>query len=481
MKKNEYEYAASEYDLIQEILNQESRFNLRDFCYPKQYSFVSDPHRFVSAVTTRRSGKTTACAADLIDTSLKNPEVVCLYITRSRKNAKKLIFPIIEKIVRDHKLIVEPNISDLSFTFANKSVIYLAGVKDESSIEDFRGLPFKKVYLDEGQSMRSYIKELVDDVISPGLTDYAGSLRIIGTPGPVPVGYFYECSKNPEWAHHFFSMFDNPFLQQKSGKSAQLILDEELKRRGVTIDDPSIQREYFGKWVLDKDALVVKWSEFNHFDEIPKIPGKWEHIVGIDLGWDDADAIGVIGFNKKVPEAYLVEEIITRKQGITELAGQIDRVIKKYDPMKIVMDTGGLGKKIAEEIRKRYGIPIYPAEKVRKFEFIELLNDALRTKKFFAKRGSAFAQDSQLLEWDRDKSTSDKPVISDSFHSDIIEAVLYAFRESLHWLFEPEIIRPQIGTPEHFAEEERKIWEQVEQRLELEKEDQSFWEDPFES
>ncbi|NCZ97395.1 hypothetical protein EBZ02_09680, partial [bacterium] len=55
-----------------------------------------------------------------------------------------------------------------------------------------------------------------------------------------------------------------------------------------------------------------------------------------------------------------------------------------------------------EEVTKRFGIHVTAAEKQRKFEYIELLNDALRTKRFFAKRTSRFAEDCRLVEWDRD-------------------------------------------------------------------------------
>ena len=39
----------------------------------------------------------------------------------------------------------------------------------------------------------------------------------------------------------------------------------------------------------------------------------------------------------------------------------------------LVVDTGGLGKKITEEISKRHQIPMQAAEKIRKVEYIELM------------------------------------------------------------------------------------------------------------
>jgi hypothetical protein len=126
------------------------------------------------------------------------------------------------------------------------------------------------------------------------------------------------------------------------------------------------------------------------------------------------------------------------------------------------MDAGGLGKKIVESISSRFSIGIKAAEKSRKFEYIELLNDSLRTGRFFARENGKFAEDARLVEWDRDKSTGDRLVVSDRFHSDITDAVLYAYRESLHFLSEPTIDKIRPGTPEWRVKEEKEMEEAAE-------------------
>lgn len=408
-------------------------FDVARFCFDKQLAFINDPHPFATAVCSVRAGKTVACAADLIRTARERSGVVCLYITLSRSNGKKIIWPDLCAITTNFNLGGKVNESELSITFPNKSVIYVSGAKDKREIEKFRGLALALCYIDECQSFRDYIRELVDEVIAKRLFDYAGRLRLIGTPGPVPVGYFYECSVSNQWSHHAWTMFDNPWLPKKSGLTHDEILQRELTRKGVTKDDPSIQRECFGNWAFDPNALVFRYhKDINHYDQLPVSP-TWNYIIGVDLGYDDADAIAVIGWSPDYPNAYLVYEDVVHKQGITGLARKIEKLIETYSPDRIVMDTGGLGKKIAEELATRYGLPIVAAEKTRKFEFIEILNDAMRTGRFFASSKSRFATDCSLVEWDRD---SDKPKVKDTYHSDICDAVLYAFREAFHWLYE---------------------------------------------
>lgn len=437
-------------------------FRLENFCFGKQLQFVQDPSPFATAVCSVRAGKTVGCAADLIYTALHREGIVCLYITLNRLSAKRIIWPDLVKICREYNLGAKINESELSLTFPNRSVIYISGAKDKSEIEKFRGLALALCYIDECQAFRDYIRELVDEVIAKRLFDYAGRLRLIGTPGPVPVGYFYECSVSKQWSQHYWTMFDNPWLPIKSGLTHEQILQRELDRKGVTREDPSIQRECFGRWAFDPNSLVFRYNEaLNDYTELPNHGSNWNYVIGCDLGYDDSDAMAVLGWSSTDPKLYLVEEVVKNKQGITEFASQLDSLIKRYNPNKVVIDTGGLGKKIAEEITRRFALPISPAEKQRKFEYIELLNDALRTSKFMAKKTSRFAEDARLLEWDKDKTEPDKLAIKDTFHSDICDAVLYAFREAYHWTHKEEPKAPALYTDRWYQQQEKEMWDQA--------------------
>lgn len=447
--------------VLEELQSRKTKaFDIKDFLFEQQLKFVLDPSPFKTAVTTRRSGKTVSCAADLISTALETEDIVCLYVTLARTVAKRNIWPEIKRINRKFGLGLEFNESELSAMSPNGSIIYLSGASDKTEIEKFRGLAIKKVYLDESQSFPHYIQELIDEVLAPALMDYAGSLILIGTPGPIPSGYFYDCAHNKEWSHHFWSFFDNPFISLKSGQTHQELLDRELKRSGLSIDSPKIQREWFGKWVLDKNSLVFQYDPAkSHWDRMPA--NTYTFILGIDVGYNDADALAVLAWAPEDNTTILVEEVIKAKQGVTELVEQINYLKNKYDIAKMVIDTGGLGKKISEELSRRYQIAVEPAEKSRKFEYIELMNDDLRTGRLKAKKNSRFAQDCLKVEWDFSKSRPDKKVISDRFHSDICDAVLYAWRVSYAYSHEPKKPVHKWGTPEWAKEEEERIEEEA--------------------
>ncbi len=435
------------------VVSEVKQFRLEDHLFKEQLDFVLDKSPNKVAVCSRRAGKTTACAADLVYTAINNPNTVSLYITLSRNNAKKIIWKEIKDLNRSYGLKGDLNIAELSVTFPNGSMIYLSGAKDTTEIEKFRGLALKLVYLDEAQSFRAYIKELIDDVLAPALMDHSGTLNLIGTPSPIPTGFFHDAytNKNNGWGKFHWTFWNNPFIIQKSKITHQEMLNRELKRRGVSSADPSIQREWFGLFTLDSNSLLIHYKpEINDFEAIPLPPHKkLNYIMGIDLGFDDADAISVLAWSEDLPATYLVEEKVVAQQGITELVEQVNLLCKKYEVSKIMIDQGGLGKKIAEEMRRRHQIPVQAADKARKMEHIAFFNDALRTGRFKAKKGSKFAQDSYLVEIDRDKSTPDKIKVSSAYHSDIIDSVLYAFVESPAYTYQAPKTAPKPGTKEY--------------------------------
>ena len=440
-------------------------FALQEHLFPKQDAFGLSKSRQRTACTSRRAGKSEAAVGILLDVALKRAGCVALYLTKTRINAKRIIWGILKRVNREYGLGGQTNESELAVTFPNGSSIYLAGASNREEIEKYRGMPIGVVVVDESQMLAAYLQSLVDEVLAAALMDYDGCLVLIGTPAPVPAGYFYDVLQNPAWEHFTWSVFDNPWILKKSGKTPQQHLEAECARRGVTPDDPTIQREWFGKWAYDPNALVFRYdAERNDYAALPdlKDQGEWECVIAGDIGWDDADALGVLTWNTTLPDVWLTEEDVMPKQTITQLGDKLKAMEARLGPLAIVLDFGGLGKKIAQELTSRWGLKVEAAEKERKLEHIELLNDAMRTGRFHAKKGSRFAQDCMLVEWD--KSNPEKPKISDRYHSDACDMALYGYRKALHWLSTPvEAPPPAEGSDAWATQEQNRMREAAEE------------------
>lgn len=431
--------------------------------FDKQLPFGIDNARFATACCTRRSGKTVGLLAKLLKKAEQTPSAVCLYVTLSRTNAKRLAWEILKSLNAEHRVGGVANESELCLTLPNAARIYLTGCADMGEVEKFRGLALAIVVIDEAQAFPTpMLEKLIDEVLTPALMDFAGLLVLVGTPGPVPIGYFHDAVHSPEWTHFAWSVFDNPWIERKSGKSPRNLLAEELKRRGVDDMDPVIRREWFGQWCLDPNALVFR---FDPKTNTRPAPTHQHHVMGLDFGFDDADAIDVLGWSDHVKEVDLVHEWVGAKQNITALCARVRQAYDKFEPLAVVADTGGLGKKIADEISMRTGIPLESADKLRKLEHIEWVNDALRTHQLYVPADSRFAQDALLLELDR--TNPEKPKISDRFHSDTADGLLYAYVKALHWLAEPaKRVPAKPNTAEWYEELAELQRQQLEDELE---------------
>ena len=455
--------------LLAKRINEQPIFKLEQFLFDKQLAFVRDQARFSTAVCSVRAGKTTACAADLIDTALTMPGTTGLYITLARSSAKRIVWPEIHKIIRDFKTDATFNEVELAVKFANGSIIYCSGANTEAETEKLRGLSnVALAYIDESQAFRSHLKELVEDVLVKRLYDLNGRLRLIGTPGPVLAGYFYDISNSKEWSHHAWTLHHNPWIERKSGLTVDQLIQQDMARKGVSIDDASIQRECFGRWVYDPESLLLQYdAKVNHYEELPH--GPWNYILGMDFGFNDADAFSVLGWRDVSPDTYLIEELVKDKQTYEQMVQNFESLHRRYQFKKVIGDPGGGGKKLIESLRQRYPIPFESAEKTEKVANLMLLNNALRTGRFKAQRSSRFAQDCNLLERDKDKSTPERTVIKG--HSDSIDSVLYPFKVSPAYYYKPPIETPKPGTPAHTKWVEKEFERGTIDRIEREHKD----------
>lgn len=426
--------------------------------FPAQNAFIKDPARYIAAQCSRRAGKSNGLAYRFFITMEKYPKSTCIYLALTRDSARNIMWDVLKEIDDKYKLNCVFKESTLTMTHPNGSKLMLYGADMANFIRRLKGQKSPGIGIDESQDFGQHLESLINDVLTPMLVDYKDSwLAVVGTPGPVPQGRYFETTNNKRFGYsiHKWTLLDNPHIPE-----AQKFIDDLIQKNQWEPNHPTLMREWYNQWVLDVDALWIRYkSETNHYIELPPHVKKWHYILGIDIGFKDADALAVLAWSEEDKCTYLVEELITAKQDITSLIEQIEAMSKKYDLYKMVIDQGGLGLKIAEEIRRRHAISVEAADKKLKAENVAILNDELRLGRFKAKSESRFAQDSYLIQIDWLKSTPDKIVIKKDPHSDIIDAVLYAHKESYNFTHKDETKKPKWGTKEWADAQSNEMWE----------------------
>lgn len=446
------------------------RWDVAQLCHPRQLEFIQDPSRFKVACCGRRSGKTYAIVLHMLDTAIRQPDVDVLYLAVTRIQAKGIVWDDLVAFLRRFGIPVDRlDNNDLVIRLANGSRIIVSGADNERIMERFRGYGFRLAVIDEAQSFQPHIRELVNRVLMPALMANRGGMVISGTPGPVSRGFFFEkChglmpdgSSDPHpFTRFHWTGLDNtkmPAVLDGTATPEQL-MDEAHRTCG---DESEWRREFLGQWDDDASKRVFHWDEaLNGFDR-DEIPDDIVSVMGIDTGHRDRDAIVVLGWSPtdERKRLWLVDEYLREEKdrGWIHLMGVVRDMAARHHPRAIVIDPASGGAKTAQDLREHYGVRnVEAADKIRKAEFIGLVNDDIRTGRLRIGRDSAAAHESFLIFWREHRDASRRTPDSGK-HSDVWDAILYAWRRCKH--FRDPVPRPRpTKDRDDMTPEEHILW-----------------------
>jgi hypothetical protein len=449
-------------------------------CHPKQRDFVTDRHRRVSALCGRGAGKTTAGRARLVLRMLGTPKAKCLYIATTRDQAERLMWGPLKELFEKLGFIagvdVVYNETKLRVTLKrNGATLWLFGADDKREIDKLRGQPFHEVGIDEAASYPvELLRQLILRIIGPRLGDYGGCIWLIGTPGHVLQGLFYDATRpGSEW-HRPWSERDAPERAEWAGWSshtwtlrdgaetvpamARLWAEALVEKRANQWSDdaPVFRREFLGEWSADNTENVFKYrphdaegKPFNQWDperlgpfKIAKLPTEfqtWSYVVAMDLGHSDPFALNVFAFaaadpSRTVFHIYGFEKTKMYAQSIAQLllGEELDHV--KPDgllgeigwPDGMIADLAGLGEAIIDELSNVYGVRVAPAEKKSKYSAIEVVNGDLADGRLKILKGSLLETQMMGLQWKADDFGQLKENKAQSNHS--TDCLVYARR-----------------------------------------------------
>jgi len=399
---------------------------IRELLFEKQRQlFDSVLTRHLSAALAgRRSGKTgTLIALICLVCGFLGWNVLLVY--PNAKQARNRALGKIRKLAKGLGLHVHERASDGIMEIGAGS-LEIGSAHNRAAIDSIRGDGVHLAIIDEpGSIEEDLIVYLMEDTVSAMLLDEEGRWLLTGTPGQVPIGKWYDISQGEanenadatwnvidEWTYR-----DNPFL-----KNPERTIDAELAAAGKTRASDLFLREYLAQWVSNDTIRPLHWTPANDFSELPA-EAPVMRILGVDIGWSDADAIMALYVYRG--RLYDVEEDEASKQTDPQLASKVRGFQVRHQPHIIVGDSAQ-AKSIAN--LQAEGIPIVGAKKGRGSVGMGLgnMDSLLREVRFFAKEGSGFARDAAVVRWKPGfvgKQLAKKP------HSNIIPAGMYALDE----------------------------------------------------
>lgn len=189
------------------------------------------------------------------------------------------------------------------------------------------------------------------------------------------------------------------------------------------LDSVTRQQLEHGVWVRDAGGLVYRCDATrNVIDSAPECDRK---LLGLDFGVRDATAFVILGWRAGEPTVYVLKAWKRVDMIPSEAAAEIQELEAVHKFSKIVGDVGGLGKAFAEEARRRFKVPVEPAEKVNKLGYIALLNGDLERGRMKVVRDHCrpLLDEWAELPWDEERQRE-----SDGFENHCADAALYGWR-----------------------------------------------------
>ncbi len=415
---------------------------------PKQLAYVQDSAQYKSARCPRRSGKTFAVVAQLLDGCLGKAGSAYIYLTLTKGQGRHNIWQTLKRYNDDYELGADFHGTDLRMTLPNGSTITISGAETMAEIDKLRGQSFDGVVIDEAKSFTDEVLiSLLWEVVRPALSDRRGWLAMIGTPGNVLSGPFYEATSvgNKLWSFHKWNLQDNTAMPHLWPDALRF-----KEQMGWADDHPTWLREFLGEWAVTLDLLVYKFDAMrNIYATLPSDITDWVYLMGVDFGFQDDFAISVAAYSPHHDKFYEVYDFGAPHMTVPQMANEIKYVIDTFGTFDaMVCDAGGgLGQTLMNTLNQQYGFNFEAAEKTEKLDYIELVNSDLTCGNIKIRAESGLVREMEHLQWeDAHKRREDKGTPNHR-----CDAFLYLYRYAYHFFASPKKREPIFGSKEYWA------------------------------
>lgn len=374
-----------------------------------------------------------------------------LYMGLTLDSVSEIIWDVFKEFDEMQKIGLHFNNHKKIITHPNQGQIRLFGFDaSEKEIKKVLGQKLRKVSIDEAGSFTIDLEKAVNQSIKPALIDLRpySWLSLIGTPENIPNTYFQKVcdglDKANDWSVHKWTAYDNPFVATNFKQE----VDEMLANEPDIVNASWFKTHYLNQWCVDDDLLILGYNRSFHRCDPVDLNG-WHYILGVDLGYNDANSFSIVAFSYTSPVCYLVKSYKIPKLIFTEVGEQINQLKGYYPFFKIVID--GANKQGVEEMKKRMGLNLDTAEKQGKPTYLKLLKDDIVSKRFKVfNNGDCedFENEAEALQW-KDKAQLKE---DDRCENHCCDSVLYAWREATHYCYRPEK-KPASRDSEEYMDE----------------------------
>jgi phage FluMu gp28-like protein len=322
--------------------------------YPYQKSWIQDDSRFLAGMWARQTGKSFASAAKIVLDSRSKSGNSWFAISSGERQVKDFM----EK-VKFHSmvtgLIVDWNERTFSYSLPS-------GEKDEYKVLAARyrngsriiGLPANPDTV-RGYSGNVYFDEF--SVQKNSREMWAAVFPIVSRGNYRLILNFTPAGKQ----NKAYDVWHNPLFQRHQLDIYQAVnqgCPHDIRILKEAIDDPDLWAQEYELAFLDEATAFLPYDLINSVEDDragrSECAGTGYFYAGMDIG--RRRDLTVIWVLEQVGDVlWTRENIELSKASFAEQDVELNRVIEKYNPCRVCMDQSGMGEKMVEDAKLKYG------------------------------------------------------------------------------------------------------------------------------
>lgn len=453
------------------VLSQKSRegSSLLSILTPKQRAIELDPHHLRAICGGRQWGKTTWSGVGHRRNAL--PNTTSLAIAPTIHKARDLLWPICERLNREHDAKIELRLGDNQLAMPNGALVQLLGLSTLAEAEKIRGFTPPSITIEECGTFRDELLSFaIDSCARPSLMRWwrrgGRGLSAIGTPSKNVKTYWHSmCLGETGASVHHATVRDNPHIPDAAAFLRQVLYDN--RKLGWTERTPEFRREYLGEFCPDTEALPYGgWNGIN-FPQRAAPEHGWS-VMGVDFGQHQPNAWVVFRLTTERAASEDRSSIFTmhkihmlhayKQAGMTteQVSARTKMLAGRFHVNVTVGDSSGGGAQSIADLQRVYQLPIIAAKKAGfKKDRIWMFGSMLSNQTIITYEETKPWQDeARVTPWNDDKDDH-----HDRYQDHCLDAGLYALEYLMAHISETEA-EPMPGTMEWEEREQKKRWEE---------------------
>lgn len=382
------------------------------------------------------------------------------------------------------------NESQMLTTFPNEARVMFAGTDDLTNVKKYLGNRLHNgiVIIDECQDQPEHVLKYILTVLLPPMCTPTTQVILTGVLPEMPVGYFLDLAeydkesktggKGPGYSHHSWARVSNIHTPE-----AMQQLFDYCKKHQISLDDPTIQRDWYNRRVWNRSAGAFKYRpDVNGY--APPIPewlaeqyarfeteGAGPHVLMYAHPMRDAVDGARYGLMAAAPDEgmryfafaldpgatsdrasvqgwawgdssrnvkHILDWSTPRGVGLSThqmfaIMGWAQRIFTGYaGPRGGILDwryDAGSSQNTIDNLQNDYGIPVVlAAKKADKKGQVDRFNDLMEQSRALVMIGGSLEQDLQRARWDADARARGQFVWAAGWHPDPADAARYALQ-----------------------------------------------------